>query len=521
MSETIYRELSIRHWIGLTVVNFALMHIKFRFIFLCYLVILIFPYSANSQNTEKIIFNSSDSANDYYLAIPPLSGNIKGVQVLLSSFMSPEFILSESKLQNVAYGNDLLTIVASMGPVLSADSVSVNRINTILKNVIHHYLVDTSGFAIGALGYTGNIVLRYTEMCYENPGQFPLLPKAVFVINCPVDLTGLVHWCEAEIKKNYFPGNVGDAKYILDALTKEYGSYAEHPEKYIQASPFNKDATMPGNEQFLKHVPVRFYYDTDIEWELKNHRNSYYDTYIPDGSEMVKRLLLEGNDDAEFISSKQPGIRSNGKRTPYSWSLPDEVDCIQWIKLKLKIFNPETYSPTYLLPVPEKWSVERFSMPPDFATDINYKGVEDVRFAAGWGDAKSDEYWTYAFLWWTEGNAELNTSILEKYLKSYYSGLIARNIGPRKIPASKLQPTIVSIHVANTEKGDLQTYSGTISMLDYMAQTPMVLNALIHKKNCPDKNHSFIFFEICPKPMTDPEWQKLNKLYEGLECEKH
>src|SRR5579862_6898728 len=248
------------------------------------------PEFALTQNTEKVIFNNSDSTNDYYLGIRPLSGNIQGVQVLLASFMPPEFILSESKLQNVAYGNDLLTIVASMGQELSADSSSVNRINSILKNVISHYSVDTSRIAIGALGYTGNIVLRYTEMCYENPGQFPLLPKAVFVINCPVDLSGLVHWCEAEIKKNYFPGNVADSRYILDALTKEYGSYAEHPEKYIQASSFNKDASVPGNEQYLRKVAVRFYYDTDIEWELKNRRNSYYDTYIPDGSEMVKRL---------------------------------------------------------------------------------------------------------------------------------------------------------------------------------------------------------------------------------------
>ena len=57
-------------------------------------------------------------------------------------------------------------------------------------------------------------------------------------------------------------------------------------------------------------------------------------------------------------------------RTPYSWSLPDEVDCIQWIKLKLKIFNPQTYSPTYLLPVPEGWSVNDFPLPPDFAKQI-------------------------------------------------------------------------------------------------------------------------------------------------------
>jgi hypothetical protein len=496
------------------------MYKNFRFIFFCVLVISILPYSANSQNTEKIIFNSKDSADDYYLAIPPLSGNVQGVQVLLASFMPPEYILSESKLQNVAYGNDLLTIVASLGPVLSADSASINRITVILKNVIDRYSADTSRFALGALGYAGNISLRYTEMCYENPKQFPILPKAVFAMNCPVDLPGLVHWCENEIKKNYFPGNVADGKYILDALEKKYGSYAEHPEKYIQVSPFYKDGQLPGNEKFLSKVAVRLYYDTDIEWELKNRRNSYYDTYIPDGSEMIKRLLLEGNENAEFISSKQPGVRSNGMRTPFSWSLPDEVDCIQWIKHGLKIFDPQTYSPTYLLPVPEGWSVERFSLPPEFAKDINFKGVEDVRFASGWGDVKSVEYWTYAFLWWTEGIPNVNTAILEKSLKSYYSGLIARNIAPRKIPESKLQPTIVSIHVTNTVKGDLQTYSGTISMLDYMTQTPMVLNALIHVKNCPDIKHGFLFFEISPKPLADPEWQKLNKLYLGLDCVK-
>src|SRR5580693_2516910 len=117
-----------------------------RINFLSLLIIFISPFSGYSQNTEKIVFNNKDSSDDYYLAIPPQSGNIQGVQVLLTSFMSPEFVLSESKLQNVAYGNDLLTIIASMGQSLSADSVSVDRLNIILKNVINHYSPDTSRF---------------------------------------------------------------------------------------------------------------------------------------------------------------------------------------------------------------------------------------------------------------------------------------------------------------------------------------------------------------------------------------
>src|SRR5450755_3031059 len=121
----------------------------FRLFFVCLSFIFTLPPSANCQKTEKIIFNNNDSSNDYYLAIPPLSGNTQGVQILLTSFMSPESVLSESKLQNVAYGNDLLTIIASMGPGLSADSTAVDRLNTILKSVIEHYSADTSKFVLG------------------------------------------------------------------------------------------------------------------------------------------------------------------------------------------------------------------------------------------------------------------------------------------------------------------------------------------------------------------------------------
>ncbi len=77
-----------------------------------------------------------------------------------------------------------------MGTGLWADSVSVERINHILTHVARQFPVDTAKFALGGLGYAGNIALRYTELCYEKPGQFPVLPKAVFAINCPVDLLG-------------------------------------------------------------------------------------------------------------------------------------------------------------------------------------------------------------------------------------------------------------------------------------------------------------------------------------------
>ena len=155
------------------------------------IILFSIPRQTLSQFSEKIVFNSKDSANDYYLAVRPLSGNIHGVQVLLTSFNPPEFVLAESKLPNIAYGNDLLTIIASLNQSFCADSSSVDRINQILQHVITHYSADTSRFVLGGFMYAGTTALRYTELCYENPSRYPVLPKAVFGINTPVDLTGL------------------------------------------------------------------------------------------------------------------------------------------------------------------------------------------------------------------------------------------------------------------------------------------------------------------------------------------
>ncbi len=186
---------------------------------------------------------------------------------------------------------------------------------------------------------------------------------------------------------------------------------------------------------------MRLYYDSDISWQ-RNRRNSYYDTFIPDGSEMVKQLLISGNPDAEFIASKQPGMRGSGQRSPFSWSLVDEVECIQWVKQFLKIFNPQTYSPVYQLPVPEGWSTERFALPPDFAKQVNASGVEDLRFFPGWGDPKSEEHWSYAYLWWLEVKKDIDASFLQGNLKTLYTGLLNRNIKPRKIPTEKIYPVL-------------------------------------------------------------------------------
>ncbi|MEP7111087.1 MAG: hypothetical protein ABI760_24030 [Ferruginibacter sp.] len=482
--------------------------------------VILFPSIAYCQDIEKVSFDAKDSTAGYYLAIRPQSKEIKGVMVLLTSFMAPENLLPETKLHNVAFANDILTIVAFMKQKLYADSFAIQRINIILKDVVARFSADTSRFALAGYHEAGNIALRYTELTFEHQSQFLVQPKAVFTIDSPVDLFGLWHWSERQIKKNYWPGTVGDARYYLDIMTKENGTIYNNLENYKRLSPFNKEDETTGNEKYLVNAAVRLYYDTDIDWQLKNRRNSLYDTKMPDASELINRLLLLGNNKAEFVASRQPGLRSNGIRHPNSLSIVDEVACIQWIKKSLDIFDANAWTPSYHLDTPAGWSVEHFSLPPDFAPQMTYKGVEDLRFAPGWGDSTSEEYWSYAYLWWLNGNPLINAASLQENLKAYYDGLVGRNIISRKIPANKIVPVIVIVKKLMTGEGDTATYSGEIHMLDYMTQQPIVLNSKIHIRNCgSQKKHAVVFVEISPKPLVHAVWQQFTKLEKGFQCD--
>jgi hypothetical protein len=192
-----------------------------------------------------------------------------------------------------------------------------------------------------------------------------------------------------------------------------------------------------------------------------------------------------------------------------------------WAQTPAKAFDPEKYEPAYALAIPQGWGVERMGVPIEFAPSIPYKGVEDLRFHPGWSDPKSNGYWTYAFLWHLEGRPESNPQIIEKNLTAYYTGLVGRNIDKRKIPKEKLVQIKVKVKQTTTGKGDLQTFSGTVDMLDYMAQMPITLNCVVHIKLCPEEqNNTFMFYEISPRPAADEVWKELENLWVSFSCNK-
>lgn len=183
-------------------------------------------------------------------------------------------------------------------------------------------------------------------------------------------------------------------------------------------------------------------------------------------------------------------------------------------------FDGPSWKPPYTLEL-EGWGIERFPIPIDFAPSLDYKGVEDIRFTKGWADQNSDEYWSYAFLWLLEGTPVQNVSIIQKNLNAYYDGLIARNIIKRKIPKDLVFKTNTRIRRVKTENWDQQTFGGTISMLDYMTQKPILLHVKVHVSKCPGSTQTVVFYQLSPQPIDKRVWRNLNALWTSFNCQGH
>ena len=293
--------------------------------------------SAIGQSLEKIVFNDKD-ADDYYIQLKPPSEKPNGVLVLLPGYgEKAESIFPSSNLFNTAYANNIWTIAIAGGEKIYADSKVIEKLNRALADFLkRNPSIPKDKFVIGGFSAGGTIGLRYAEYSVEYPNNTPVIWKGAFTVDSPIDLGDIWEYFQREIKKNYSEAGVFEAKFISEKMSKEIGTPETNPKKYNELTPFNHRLAEPGNEKFLKNMAVRTYHDVDIEWQLKQRRRSLFDSNELSSSELINRLLLMGNERAEFMNSKHPGMRSNGMRHPHAWSIVDEVECIQWV---LRLFD--------------------------------------------------------------------------------------------------------------------------------------------------------------------------------------
>jgi len=171
---------------------------------------------------------------------------------------------------------------------------------------------------------------------------------------------------------------------------------------------------------------------------------------------------------------------------------------------------PEQTAVSFTWPVPTGWKKETIPFPLDFAPELPYRGVEELRFMPGFFDPSASGWWSYAFVWWIEGRPRLDTAVLTDNFRTYFIGL-ARAVAEGKFP---VDPATFQVSFV---PGEGRTFNGTLRVLDaFKTHKDVDLLARIRVSECGD--HTAVLAAIAPPPWTPEKSEALEACTRAFQC---
>ncbi len=161
------------------------------------------------------------------------------------------------------------------------------------------------------------------------------------------------------------------------------------------------------------------------------------------------------------------------------------------------------------LTAPGDWRKELLTLPLSFAPELDYTGLEDVRFSKGWGDKNSDEFWTYKFAWYLDIDPKLGTEKIENELKFYFDGLMNAVGQGRKIPKEKIKPTL-AIFVKDSPN---HSFKGKVHLFDvFFTKDIIKLNVIVKPAYCEVTKKHIVYFEFSPQSFDHALWKTMEQI---------
>ena len=171
----------------------------------------------------------------------------------------------------------------------------------------------------------------------------------------------------------------------------------------------------------------------------------------------------------------------------------------------------------FSLPTPDGWRTETIPFPLGFAPELDYTGLEELRFAPGMFTAGAEDYWSYAFVWWIPLGTDPGVERLQADLEAYFFGLtrvVARSNGFD--PGNPTYEARLS-RIDGTEPARLR---GRVLTFDaFAARKAVELNVRVDNVPCETEGQRALVFLLSPQPEDHAVWLSLQKIRDGFRCD--
>jgi hypothetical protein len=180
----------------------------------------------------------------------------------------------------------------------------------------------------------------------------------------------------------------------------------------------------------------------------------------------------------------------------------------------------EPEKPPYRLPEPKGWGKETIELPPGFAPDMAWKGVEDLRFAPGMFKPDAPDFFSYALLFWLPDDQKTDPKTIEKELLAYYRGLAKAVAGKKqKLDVADFTLTIKDAKEKTGKRPGGEPYTASVAELKWVEPfatgKPQTLRMEVHVWRGAKPKGTCVFICASPQPETADVWKTLREIRAG------
>jgi hypothetical protein len=180
--------------------------------------------------------------------------------------------------------------------------------------------------------------------------------------------------------------------------------------------------------------------------------------------------------------------------------------------------------PAYHLPLPSGWRKESFTLPPDFAPDMKWKGSEELRFAPGMFKASAPDFFSYAMLFRLPEDAKIDAKTLERELLAYYRGLCSAvsKSKKREVDTKGFTVTITAAKQQPDKRPDSEAVAGYMGELSWIEPFATAKHQTVHldiQSWVSGSKHRCIFICASAQPESAPVWKILREIRAGCTCQ--
>ena len=177
-------------------------------------------------------------------------------------------IKQEFQILNSTENSEVAVLLLNYNQKLWLTDIDKYELASRLQNIIEQHQLPSDNIVIGGFS-SGSNVSVFISNCIIEMKQFYIDPKAVFLIDSPIDLAALYIASEKNITRKFSAPSVQESQWIIQTLDSNFGSLHQRLEPYEKEAVFTAISNNTSNLANLKNTRLRFYTEPDTSWWRK------------------------------------------------------------------------------------------------------------------------------------------------------------------------------------------------------------------------------------------------------------